>query len=564
MKNDLEISLGVTPKPIEDIAAAMGLEPGEFVTHGATRAKVNLDVLDRLADRPLGKYICMTGMTPTPLGEGKTVQTIGASLGLHKLGHRVVTCIRVPSMGPIFGVKGGAAGGGLSQVIPMEDFNLGNAPDIHAVADAHNLLAAFLDNALHKRSDLRIDPLQITWRRSMDCNDRVLRNVVVGLGGKANGIPRETGFDNTAASEIMAILGLSKGYADMRERLGRTVIASNVDGGVVTAEDVKAAGAMAVLLRNALRPNLMQTIEGTPCLAHTGPFANIAHGNSSILADEVALRCADYVVTEAGFGADMGAEKFFNIKCRVSGRSPDAVGIVVTLRALKMHGGNVNIRAGQEVPASLREPNEEHLVKGLENVAKHIENIKKHGVQAVVVVNRFPGDTDAELDRVVKSAKDLGAFDAAISEAHGRGGEGAVAVAEALQKAAEAPSEFRHLYPSDMPIREKIETLAHEIYGADGVDFGPGVLPKIRRYTENGFGSLPICMAKTQYSISHDPKLKGRPRGFRLPIRDIRAAVGAGFLYPLAGDIQTMPGLPTHPAGEGMDIDDKGNVRGLF
>jgi len=564
VKSDLEYSLEVEPRPITEVAESMGLAPDEFDAFGTTRGKIRLSSLARLESRPKGRYICITGMTPTPLGEGKTVQTIGVSLGLHRLGHRVATCIRVPSLGPIFGVKGGAAGGGRSQVIPMEDFNLGLSGDIHAVAAAHNLLAAFVDNSIVKSNPLGIDPSRVSWRRSIDVNDRMLRNVVVGLGRPMDGIPRQTGFDNTAASEIMAILGLSSGYRDMRERLRRIVVGVDYDGKPVTASDVKAAGAMAVLLRDALRPNLMQTIEHTPCLAHTGPFANIAHGNSSIIADRIAIRCADYVVTEAGFGADMGAEKFFNIKCRASGLAPDAVGMVVTLRALKMHGGDVHIGAGQKLPSSLLEPNREHVERGFANVEKHIENLRRHGVPVVVIVNRFPTDTDDELSFVVDAVKDLGADDAAVSEAHTRGGEGAAAVAEALVRAAEKPSEFRFLYPLEAPIEEKIETVATQIYGADGVEYVPGVRAKIRRYTERGYDRLPICMAKTQFSLSHDPRAAGRPRRFRLPIRDIRPAVGAGFLYPLAGEIQTMPGLPTEPAGEQMDIDDEGRIHGLF
>lgn len=564
MQTDLDISLGVTPKPIGEIADELGLLKEEFDAHGSTRGKIHLSALERLSDRPKGKYICISGMTPTPLGEGKTVTTIGSSLGLHHLGHRVASCIRVPSVGPIFGVKGGAAGGGHSQVIPMEDFNLGNVGDIHAVADAHNLLAAFIDNSIIKGNPLRIDPALVSWRRSMDCNDRTLRNVVIGLGRKFDGVPRQTGFDNTAASEVMAVLGLSLSYKDMRERLARIVFGVSYDNRPITAEDVRADGPMGVLLRHALRPNLMQTIEHTPCLAHTGPFANIAHGNSSIIADEIALRCADYVVTEAGFGADMGLEKFFNIKCRTSGLKPDAVGLVVTLRALKMHGGNVQIRVGDDLPNSLVEPNEKDLRAGLANIAKHIENVQQFGVPVVVAVNRFPADSQAELDLVVKAALDLGADGAAVSEAHEKGGAGAAALAEALVDACDKPSDFRLLYPDDASICDKIETIATRIYGADGVDYQQGVLPKIRRFTERGYDKLPICMAKTQYSLSHDPKAKGRPTGFRLPIRDIRAAVGAGYLYPLAGEIQTMPGLPTHPAGEQMHIDDQGGVHGLF
>jgi len=564
LKSDLDISLSVHPKPITEIAAEFGLEPGEFDAYGSTRGKIRLEALERLESKPRGRYICITGMTPTPLGEGKTVQTIGVSLGLHRLGHRVATCIRVPAMGPIFGVKGGAAGGGWSQVIPMEDFNLGNVGDLHAVADAHNLLAAFVDNSIVKGNPLGIDPNRVSWRRSIDMNDRMLRNIVVGLGKPGDGIPRQTGFDNTAASEIMAILGLSTGYRDMRERLGRIEVGETYDRKPVTAEDVQAAGAMAVLLRDALRPNLMQTIEHTPCIAHTGPFANIAHGNSSILADRVALRCADYCVTEAGFGADMGAEKFFDIKCRASGMTPDAVGMVVTLRAIKMHGADVRIKAGQKLPASLVEPNVEALDRGLANVAKHIENVNSFGVPLVVLVNRFPTDTDAELEHVRKAAKELGAFDASISEAFGRGGDGAKDAAEALVRACDSGQDFRFLYPDEASIEEKIEALATRIYGADGVDYGAGVKPKIRRFTECGYDKFPICMAKTQYSLSHDPNLKGRPEGYRFVVKDIRAAVGAGFVYPIAGEMNIMPGLPTRPAGADMDIDDHGRVSGLF
>jgi len=564
MKSDLEISCSVRPKPIQEIAAMLGLAPEEIELHGPLKAKIRLEALARRAERPRGRYIAITGMTPTPLGEGKTVQTLGVSLGLHRLGHTVVTCLRQPAMGPIFGVKGGAAGGGHSQVIPMEDFNLRQTGDFHAVADAHNLLAAFVDNSIVKKNPLALDSTRIWWRRVIDVNDRSLRNVVAGLGRHQDGIPRQTGFDNTAASEVMAIVGLAKGYGDMRERLGRIVVGLDVEGRPVTAEELKAAGAMGAILRDALKPNLMQTIEHTACFVHTGPFANIAHGNSSVLADLLALRCAEFVVTESGFGADMGAEKLFNIKCRASGLAPDAVGLVATLRALKMHGAEVHVPTGARLDAEIVRRNPKALRKGLANLEKQIENVRLHGLPVVVIVNRFAEDPEDELDDVVKAARDLGAEDAAISEAHGRGGEGALAVAGAIRSACARKSEFRHLYPLEATIEQKIEILATRIYGADGVDYSPEALREIRRFTKHGFGHLPICMAKTQFSLSHDPLLKGRPRGFRLPIRDIRAAVGAGFLYPLAGEIQTMPGLPTRPGGEQVDITPDGQITGLF
>lgn len=565
MKTDLEIAQEAKMKPIMEIADEIGLKEDEIELYGKYKAKVSLSVLERLKDEPNGKYIDVTAITPTPLGEGKTVTTIGLSMGLAKLGKSVITCIRQPSLGPVFGIKGGAAGGGYSQVVPMEDFNLHLTGDIHAVGVAHNLCAAFLDNHILKGNKLGIDPLTIMWRRVVDVSDRFLRNIVIGLGGKADGFPRETGFDITVASEVMAILALTTSLQDLRKRLGRIVLAYTYDGKPVTAEDIKVAGAMAVLLKDAIKPNLLQTLENTPCFVHTGPFANIAHGNSSIIADKIALKLADYVVTESGFGADCGAEKFFNIKCRYSGLVPNCVVIVATIRALKMHSGKFKVVAGKPLDPRLLEEDLESLAQGICNLEKHIENMKLFGVPVVVAVNKFTTDTDNEIEFVRKKALEAGADYVATSEVWEKGGEGGIELAEAVIKACEKPSNFRFLYPLDMSIEEKIETIATKIYNADGVVYEPLAKRKIKQFTKLGYDKLPICMAKTHLSLSHDPSLKGVPKGYKLPIRDIRASVGAGFLYPLCGEMRTMPGLPTTPAGEKVDIDvETGRVVGLF
>ena len=565
MKSDIEIAQAAKMKNIKEIAENLGIDEKHLELYGNYKAKVQLGILDELKGRPDGKYIDVTAITPTPLGEGKTVTTIGLSMALSKIGKKAVTCIRQPSLGPVFGIKGGAAGGGYSQVLPMEDFNLHLTGDTHAVGLAHNLLAAFLDTHLMKGNDLNIDPFSITLNRVVDINDRVLRNIIVGLGGAANGLPRETGYDITVASEVMAILALTTSLKDLRQRLGKMVVGTTYDGRPVTAEDLKVAGAMTVLLRDAIKPNLLQTVEHTPCFVHAGPFANIAHGNSSILADLMAIKLGEYVVTESGFGADMGAEKFMDIKCRYSGLKPDAVVIVCTVRALKMHGGGFEFIPGQPVNKELMEkPNVEAVVKGCSNLEKMIENMKLFGVQVVVAVNNFDSDTSEEIEAIRERAKAAGAEDAVVSKVWLKGGEGGVDLAEAVVKAAEKPSKFEFLYPLDWPIKKKIEAIATKIYGADGVDYLPLAEKKIELYTRQGFDKLPICMAKTHLSLSHDPNLKNRPKGFRVPIRDVRASVGAGFLYPLLGEMRTMPGLPKVPAGTKVDIDEDGNIVGLF
>ena len=564
MLSDLEIAQSAKMKPIVEIAGELGIGEDELELYGKYKAKVSLEVIKRLSGRKSGKYIDVTAITPTPLGEGKTVNTIGLSLGLKKIGKTVLTAIRQPSLGPVFGIKGGAAGGGYSQVVPMEDFNLHLTGDVHAVGLAHNLLAAFIDNSLLKKNPHNIDPLGISWRRVVDVSDRALRNIVIGLGGREDGIPRETGFDITVASEVMAILALTTSLSDLRKRIARIVIGMSYDGKPVTAEDLKVAGAMTVLLKDAIKPTLMQTTENTPCLVHAGPFANIAHGNSSVIADQIGVKLADYLVTESGFGADCGAEKFMNIKCRVSGLKPDAVVIVATVRALKMHSGRFRVVPGRPLAPGLIKEDIPVLKEGAENLVKHIENMHKFNVPVVVAVNRFATDTEKEIAVVKEIALGAGAEAAVLSEVWEKGGTGGMELAEAVVEAAEKPNDFKFLYPLDAPAKEKIEKIAVEIYGADGVDYAPLAEKKIESFQKAGFGDLPICMAKTHLSLSHDPALKGRPRGFRVPVRDINASVGAGFLYPLCGTMRTMPGLPTTPAGTKVDIDEDGKIVGLF
>ncbi len=564
MKSDLEIAQAATMKPVVEIAKGVGITEDEFDYFGRWKAKVHLDVLARLKSRPNGKYIDVTAITPTPLGEGKTVTTIGLSQALGAIGKKVMTCIRQPSLGPVFGIKGGAAGGGYSQVVPMEDFNLHLTGDVHAVSIANNLLAAMIDAHIKHGNKLGIDPRTISWRRVIDLNDKWgVYNIVSGLGGE-NRVPRETGFDISVASEVMAILALASDLQDLRQRLGRIIVAQTWQGEPVTAEQLQAAGAMCVLLKDALMPNLMQTLENTPVFVHAGPFANIAHGNNSIVADQIALKLADYVVTESGFGADCGMEKFFNIKCRVSGLQPNCVVIVATVRALKMHGGVGNIRPGRPLPPELVHENLPALERGCENLAKHVENARLFGVPVVVAVNRFTEDTPAEIELIRSRAVAAGAEGAYVSEVWAKGGEGGRELAEAVAAACEKPSKFKLLYPDDMPIKEKITTIATAIYGADGVDFDPIAERKIEAFTKWGLGKLPICMAKTHLSLSHDGNIKGRPRGFRVPVRDIRPSAGAGFLFPLLGTFTTMPGLPSRPAAVDVDIDKDGRVVGLF
>lgn len=565
MLSDIEIAQAATLKPIVDIAQSIELTEDDLDLFGKYKAKIHLDVMERLKDRPDGKYITVTAITPTPLGEGKTVTNITLTQGLAKIGKNVVNTLREPSMGPVFGIKGGAAGGGYSQVVPMEDINLHFTGDIHAIGAAHNLLSAMLDTSLLKGNPLNIDPLSISWRRVVDISDRVLRQIVVGLGGAANGIPRESGYDITVASEVMAILSLATNLKDLREMIGKIVVGYTFDGKPVTAEDLRAAGAMTVLLKDALMPNLVQTLEGTATIMHCGPFANIAHGNNSVIADKIALKLADYVVTESGFGADCGAEKLMNIKCRHGGLTPSCAVVVCSVRALKMHGGAYEFIPGQSTPKEkIEEENVEAVIKGAENLQKQVENMKMFGIPVVVAINKFATDTEAEIEAVRQKAKEAGAEDAAIHEGHPKGGEGGKELAQAVVDACEKPSEFKFLYPDDASIKEKIETIAVKIYGADGVDYSPVAEIKIKQFTEDGFSNLPICMAKTHLSLSHDPNLKGRPKGFRIPIRDVVPSVGAGFLYPLLGEMRTMPGLPADPAAAHVDIDENGKVIGLF
>lgn len=582
--SDLEIAQAVQPRPILEIAAKLGLTEEDLDLYGAYKAKVHLSVLEKFKDRPQGKYIDVTAITPTPLGEGKTTTSIGLTQALGRLGHNAVICIRQPSMGPTFGIKGGAAGGGYSQVIPMEDFNLHLTGDIHAISVAHNLVAAAIDSrmyhesrqsdeALQKRGITRldIDPASITWNRVVDVCDRSLRQIKIGFndatladGSPSPVFPRSTGYDIAVASELMAILALTTGLKDLRQRVGRVVIGRSRAGKPVTLEDLGVAGAVTVLLRDALMPNLMQTLEGQPAFVHAGPFANIAHGNSSILADQIALRLGEYVVTESGFGADVGMEKFFNIKCRYSGLIPSVVVVVATIRALKMHGGGPKVTPGMPLDKAYTSENLELLEKGGANLAHHIQIARKFGVPVVVAVNRFASDTPAEIALVKRIAEEAGAEAAVMSDHWAHGGEGAIELAEAVVAACEKPSNFRFLYDLNLPIKQKIEIIAREIYGADGVTYEPLAEQQIQFYEESGFGNLPICMAKTHLSLSHDPNLKGVPKGFVVPVREVRASVGAGFVYPLLGAMSTMPGLPTYPAFMNVDIDENGKIVGLF
>jgi len=613
--SDLEIAQAAKLKPIKEIAASVGLTEDDLDLYGKFKAKVHLDILQRLKDRPNGKYIDVTAITPTPLGEGKTVTTIGLSQGLGYIGKKVFTCIRQPSMGPTFGIKGGAAGGGYAQVVPMEDFNLHLTGDIHAVGVAHNLLAAAIDARIMHESEfgdnflakaltldgkytpsqlarfkkvgvepkplaqltpeekakvfrLDIDPYSIMWNRVVDVSDRAIRNIVLGLGTEDDGRPRQSGYDITVASEVMAILALVDGYkglADLRERLSRIIWGTNKKGDPLTAEDLNVAGAMAVLLKEAVMPNLMQTLEGTPAFVHAGPFANIAHGNNSIVADQIALKLADYVVTESGFGADCGMEKLMDIKCRYSGLIPNCVVIVASVRALKMHGGGPKVVAGKPLDEAYKQENLELLKAGLPNLIQHVENACKFGVPVVVAVNTFTTDTPAELDLVREAAIKAGAEDAVVSEVWAKGGAGGAKLAEAVVKACEKKSNFHFLYPDNWSIKQKIEHICKEIYRADGVDFSAEAEAKIALFTKWGLDRLPINMAKTHLSFTHDATIKGAPRGWRMPIRDIRASAGAGFLYPLCGQMRTMPGLPTRPAFVDVDLDlATGKVIGLF
>ncbi|MDW8298852.1 MAG: formate--tetrahydrofolate ligase [Anaerolineae bacterium] len=566
MLSDLAIAQRAALKHIHEIAEQMGLAPDDLDLYGSPYvAKLRLEALEKLKDRPNGRYVDVTAITPTPLGEGKTTTAVGLAQAMKHIGKRAIVTLRQPSQGPTFGIKGGAAGGGYAQVVPMETFNLHLTGDIHAVSAANNLLAAMLDNKLLRGNPLRIDVDSITWKRVVDVNDRALRRVIIGLGGKQEGgVIRETGFDIAVASEVMAILALTTSLRDMRERLGRIVVAFTEDKQPVTAEQIGAAGAMAVLLKEAIRPNLLQTLENTPAIVHAGPFANIAHGSSSILADQFAIKCADYVITESGFGADIGAEKFFNIKCRYSGLTPNAAVLVVTVRALKAHSGRYRIVAGKPLPPELLERNVADVEAGAANLIKQLENVRLHGVTPVVAINVFESDHPDELEAIRRIAIESGALGAAMCRHFTQGGRGAIELAEMVVHAAEMPSQFRFLYELEQPIKAKIEIIAKKIYGAANVSYEPLAERQIAMYERAGLGNLPICMAKTHLSLSHDPNLRGAPRGFTLPIREVRASVGAGFIYPICGEMHTMPGLPEHPAAEKVDIDADGNVVGLF
>jgi formate--tetrahydrofolate ligase len=560
---NLEIARNAALKPIEDIANEMGLGSHLLEPYGRDVMKVSLDAIEELADRPRAKYVVVTAITPTPLGEGKTTTTVGIGQGMRHIDKKAVITIRQASMGPALGIKGGAAGGGYSQVVPMDKLNLHLTGDMHAVTAAHNLLSAMLDDHIYRGNALGIDPHSITWRRVLDVNDRALRNIVTGLGGRADGVPRETGFDITAASEVMAVLSLTTSLRDLRQRLGRIVVGYTTDGEPITAEQLHAAGAMTVLLREAVKPNLLQTIENTPALVHCGPFGNIATGISSVIADLIALRAGDFAITEAGFGADMGAERFFNIKCRTSGEAPDAAVVVATARALKAHSGKYRIVAGAPLPEELLAENPDDVHAGAANLVKQIENVRLHGVSPVVAVNAFPTDHVSEHAAIRVIAERAGAR-CAVSSHFSDGGRGAIELAEAVAEAANEPSEFRLLYPDDASLREKIESIATKVYGADGADYSAAAQRQIDTYEKAGFGGLPICMAKTHLSLSSDPILKGAPTGWTLPVREVRAAVGAGYVYPICGDMRTMPGLGSDPVAAHLDIDEDDETVGLF
>ena len=560
--SDLEIAREASLKPLPDLAAEMGLSEDMLEPYGAHVAKLDLAAIEALADRPRARYVVVSAITPTPLGEGKTTTTVGLGQGFAQIGKRATVAIRQPSMGPTFGIKGGAAGGGYSQVVPMELLNLHLTGDMHAVTAAHNLLAAMIDNHIHQGDALGIDQHNVTWRRVLDVNDRALRSIVVGLGQREDGIPRQTGFDITAASEVMAILALATSLQDMRRRLGRIVIGYDRQGNPITAEDLQAAGAMTVMMREAIKPNLLQTLENTPVLVHAGPFGNIAHGNSSVVADLIGIHSGDYLVTEAGFGADMGAERFFNIKCRVSGLEPDAAVLVSTVRALKAHSGHHRIVAGRPLPPELLEENPDEVHLGGANLRKQVENIRLHGVTPVVAINAFPTDHPSEHAAIAEIAAEMDVR-AAVATHFADGGRGAAELAEAVGEAAEEPTQFRLLYADSASLREKIETVAERVYGAAGVEYDLTASRQLDAYEAAGFGNLPVCVAKTHLSISSDPRLKGAPTGWVLPVREVRASVGAGFIYPICGDMRTMPGLASHPAAERIDIDEDGQIVGL-
>jgi formate--tetrahydrofolate ligase len=560
--SDLAIAQAASLRPLGEVAAGMGIEERLLLPYGRGVAKIDLAAVAELADRPKAKYVVVTAVTPTPLGEGKTTTTVGLGQAMARTGRRATVALRQPSMGPTFGIKGGAAGGGYSQVVPMETLNLHLTGDFHAVTAAHNMLSAVLDNHLFQGNEAELDQHEITWRRVLDVNDRALRNIVSGLGSRLDGVPRQTGFDITAASEVMAIFALAGSVAEMRARMGRIVVGWTRGGKPVTAEDVGGAGAMAVLMRDAMAPNLLQTLENTPVLVHAGPFGNIAHGNSSVIADLIGIHAGEYLITEAGFGADMGAERFFNIKCRASGLVPDAAVVVATVRALKVHSGRHQVVAGKPLPAALLAENPEEVHEGGANLRKQIENVRLHGVPVVVAINAFPSDHPCELAAIAEIAASMGVRSAVCTH-FTDGGAGATDLADAVAAVCEESGEFRFLYPDSATLREKIDTVATRVYGAEGVDYAPTAARQLDSYERNGFGALPVCIAKTHLSISSDASLRGAPTGWRLPVREVRASVGAGFVYPICGDMPTMPGLGAHPAAHAIDLDATGKIINL-
>jgi formate--tetrahydrofolate ligase len=559
----IEIARQAKLRPMADIAAQMGIEPGLLEPYGSDVAKISLDAVEALADRPRARYVVVTAVTPTPLGEGKTTTTVGLGQAMARIGRQATIAIRQPSMGPTFGIKGGAAGGGYSQVVPFESLNLHLTGDLHAVTAANNLLAAMVDNHIYHGNTHGLDPHDVTWKRVLDVNDRSLRHIVSGLGAKQDGTPRQTGFDITPASEVMAILALSTSLRDMRERMGRIVVGYTSAGKPVTAEQIKAAGAMTVVMRDAIKPNLLQTLENTPALVHAGPFGNIAHGNSSVVADLIGIHAGEFLITEAGFGADMGAERFFNIKCRTSGLVPDAAVVVTTVRAMKLHSGRHRVVAGRPLPPAMLEENPEEVHLGAANLLAHLAIVRRHGVTPVVAINAMADDFPSEHAAIREIGASVGARSAVCTHFE-NGGEGAVELAEAVVEAAAEPGEFHMLYDDEATLRQKIEAVATEIYGADGVDYLPQAAAQLDVYERAGFGSFPVCIAKTHLSISSDPSLRGAPRGWRLPVREAKANVGAGFVYLISGDMRTMPGLSSSPAAERIDIDESGNVVGLY
>ena len=562
MPSDLAISRAAARRPLEEVAADMGIGPHLLEPYGSAASKISLDAIDELRDRPRANYVVVTAITPTPLGSGKTTTAIGLGQGFRHIDKLGIVAIRQPSMGPVFGIKCGAAGGGYAQVTPMEALNLHLTGDMHAVTAAHNLLSAMIGNHIHKGNGLGLDPQEITWRRVLDVNDRELRNIITGLGGADDGNPLQTGFDITAASEVMAVLSLCTSLRDLRERMGRIVVGYNRGGEPVTAEMLKVAGAMTVILTDAIKPNLMQTVEQTPVLIHAGPFGNIATGNSSVVADLIGIHAGDYLITEAGFGADIGAEKFFNIKCRASGLTPDAAVIVATVRDLKTHSNKYRVVAGRPLPPEMLAENPDDVIAGAANLRQQIANIRRHGVTPVIAVNAFPTDHDSEHRAIMDVAAEEGVR-VAISYHFTEGGRGAVELAEAVAEACSEPSSYHRLYPDELPLVDKIDVIAREMYGADGLDISPLAARQLDKYERAGFGNLPVCIAKTHLSLSADPRIKGAPTGWRLPVREVRASIGAGFIYPMCGDMRTMPGLSSAPAAERIDIDDNGEIVGL-